>query len=110
MSATTVVQSPVISGKITEASFLALARDYSANRKLVDCLSASDNPDDAFARATGIIGRWQHMVAEGSDYTPSAALGFGSCNASTIAAGVIGEGLTGSQLRKKVSDLGKPKK
>ena len=110
MTTATVVQSPVTTGKINEASFLAWCRDYSANRKLVDALTASDNPDDAFARATAIIGRGQHMISDGADYTPSAALGFGSANSATIASGVLGEGLTGSQLRKKVSDIGKPKK
>ena len=110
MPTATVVQSPVITGKVNESSFLQLARDYWASRKLVDALTSSENPDDAFATAMGIIGRLQHTVREGSDYTPRADLLFGSCNASTIAAGIIGEGLTGSQLRKKFSDAGKPKK
>ena len=110
MSATTVVQSPVISGKVNEATFLQLARDYWSMRKLIDALTGTDNPDEAFANAMSVIGRLQHVVREGSDYTPRADLLFGSCNASTIAAGIIGEGLTGSQLRKKFSDAGKPKK
>lgn len=110
MPTATAVSSPVTTGKVNEAMFLTLARDYWASRKLVDALTSSDNPEDAFARAINIIGRLQHVVSEGSDYTPRADLLFGSCNASTIAAGIIGEGLTGSQLRKKFSDVGKPKK
>jgi hypothetical protein len=111
MAATAVSTGPsTVPAKITESVFIGLARDYSANRKLVDALTAFDNPDDAFERAVGIIGRLQHMVSEGSDYTPAAALGFGSSNASTIASGILGEGLTGAQLRKRFADVGKPKK
>jgi hypothetical protein len=110
MSATVVSDRPATSGKVSEPLFISLARDYWANRKLIDALTASENPDEAVSRAMGVIGRLQHVVAEGSDYTPRADLGFGSCNAATIAAGIIGQGLTGAQLRKKFSDVGKPKK
>ena len=109
MTATAVVSSPVSNpAKISETWFRQLARDYHANRKLVDCLSASDNPDDSFATALDIIGRLENMVAVGADYTPPAALGFGSGNSATLASGILGVGLTGSQIRKKFSDYGKP--
>lgn len=109
MPTATVVDRPSVTGKVNESMFLGACRDYRANRKLIDALVASDNPDDAFATATSIIARWNHILSDGTDYTPSGSLGFGSSNSSTIAAGLLGEGLTGSQIRKKVSDLGKPK-
>jgi len=109
MSSTTVVHSPVSAPtKITETWFRTLSRDYHANRKLVDCLKGSENPDNAFATAQDIIARLGIMVEIGSDYTPPAALGFGSGNSSTLASGVLGLGLTGSQICKKFSDFGKP--
>lgn len=110
MSQTAVVTGPATISKVNEAYFIGLSRDYCATRKLVDALTASDNPDDAFAKAIAIIGRLNHMLSDGGDYTPAAGLGFGSGNSSTIAAGILGEGLTGSQIRKRFSDLGKPKK
>jgi hypothetical protein len=110
MSSSAVVSSPVTAVKVNESWFLSVARDYHANRKLVDALVASDNPDDAFATAVGIIGRLQTMVESGSDYTPRADLLFGSSNSSTIGSGILGEGLTGAQIRKRFSDAGKPKK
>lgn len=111
MPTATAVQSPVSSpSKINEGWFLSVARAYNAQRKLIDALSAADNPDNAFAEAMIVRKNLAHMVSEGSDYTPSLALGFTSANSATIAAGILGEGLTGSQLRKRFSDIGKPKK
>lgn len=100
----------VIGKKVSEGTFLASARKYNAQRKLIDALVASDNPDDAIASALATIADLQNMRDYGSEYTPSTALGFGSENAATIASGILGEGMTGAQLRKKFSDVGKPKK
>jgi hypothetical protein len=108
--ATTVVDSPRTGGKVDEKSFLDLARAYSLDRKGVDWLSSQPNPDDAIARVMKVIQRLQHTIADGSDYTPSAHLGFGSANASTIASGILGAGLTGSQIRKLFAGIGKPAK
>ena len=105
----TAVSSPVTTGKVHEKEFLTTAQDYARDRKGIDWLSSQPNPDEAIDRVMKVIGRLQNMVANGSDYTPAAQLGFGSANASTIASGILGAGLTGSQLRKLFATVGKPK-
>lgn len=105
----TVLERPITSGKVDEKMFLTIAQDYARDRKGIDWLSAQPNPDDAVARVMGVIGRLEHLVANGSDYTPAAQLGFGSANASTIGSGILGAGLTGSQIRKLFATAGKPK-
>jgi len=109
MSAT-VADRPVTSGKVNESLFLGVAQRYAKDRKLVDALITSGNPDDAISRATAVIGELKSMVANGGDYTPAVILGFDSSNASTIAARVLGLGQTGAQIKRLFSDLGKVKK
>jgi hypothetical protein len=97
--------------RVNEGLFLRIARDYATNRKVCDALSSAEgSPDDAFARAMKVRDDLAILVAHGTDYTPPTGLGFGSSNSATIAAGILGQGLTGSQIRKKFADLGKIKK
>jgi len=86
---------------------VANAKLYAANKRLVDAASQYDNLDDAIASLRRVWDVLESQIRDGGVYTPSTELGFGSDNASQIAAAILGRKTSVVEVRKAFQKLGK---
>lgn len=85
---------------------IRVAKAYAEAKRIVDAASRFDNLDDAVSALTGAWEQLEHQSENGSRYTPSKELGFGSENASTIADAILGRKPTVGATRKAFAALG----
>ena len=84
------------------------AQIYAANKRIIDAAASKyDSLDDAIAALTSAWESFEVQMEEGAKYTPSADLGFGSDNASQIAAAILGRKTSVTAIRKAFALLGK---
>lgn len=89
-------------------TFRKNAQAYVANKRIIDAAASKyDSLDDAIAALTGAWEVIEAQMEDGAKYTPSADLGFGSDNASQIAAAILGRKTSVTATRKAFALLGK---
>lgn len=97
-------------GTVTEFGaevFCENAKVYSAHKRIVDAASKYDGLDDAIAALSEAWKALEAQTADGGGFTPSIELGFGSDNASQIAAAILGRKTSVVAMRKAFAALGK---
>jgi len=85
---------------------IANAKAYKKNKRIVDAASSYDCLDDAIAALTDVWTALESQAENGSRYTPSKEMGFGSDNATTIAEALLGRKPTVGATRKAFAKLG----
>lgn len=97
-------------GEFTEEQFMANASAYYDNRPLIDAIVRvePEKRADAIKAANSAIEALKLQEESGSGFTPPSSLGFGSENAASIAAAVLGDRQSLQKVRTKYSNLGKP--
>lgn len=102
---TTAVQSDTFTG----ADFKRVAKDYAAQRKLVDALSgvAADKIDEIVGLAKAVISDLDNMSESGKGYTPPVELEFGSDSAAAIADAIRGRRKGLAKVRSLFAKVGK---
>jgi len=104
-------------GTVTEfgaENLKANAVRYRDNARLIDAVASGlsgakpryDSLDDLFAMVTDIWAMLEKQSIEGTGYTPSVDLGFGSDHAGQIADAIIGRRPTVGSTRKAFKSLG----
>jgi len=92
---------------VNEDAFIGLATEYSGVKALVNALAKSEDPERDLRQAFQVIADLEHVADNGQSYTPAERLGFGSNNASTVAAGILGRGMSPSKMRSQFAKVGK---
>ncbi len=92
---------------ITSEVFLDTLSGYSRVSRLVDAIIGSDNPTADIESAFGVIDALHAMETNGKGYTPAENLGFGSENAGTIAAALLGKRTSTSKIRTLARKIGR---
>ena len=106
-------------GKAVDVKFgadrlVANAKTYKSHARLIDAVASGmggaepkyESFDDAVSQLRTVWNVLLKQVSEGSEYTPSVELGFGSDNAGQIAEAIIGIRPTVGTTRKAFKKLG----
>jgi hypothetical protein len=94
------------SGVDVQGLFLKTGPRYKTNRKFVEAIIASKNPQQSMLDAQEVIDALKILAENGEGYTPPSNLNFGSDNASTIAQAVLGQRASTASIRSAFAKVG----
>lgn len=96
-------------------TFRSNAKLYAEHKRVIDAIATGiskanggfDNFDDAIATVSKVWAALREQVVDGAGFTPPVELGFGSNNASQVAAALTGDKSSVTEIRKAFAGLGK---